>query len=112
RLQDVPLTINVLDDTVRQRLDVRSFQDLVMHAPGLSMCCGRGWLVDSVVTMRGAVGVVSYFADAPVQLFGGRGLMFDIADVQILKGPQGTLFGVATNGGAILTQPRRPSTEY
>lgn len=112
RLQDVPIAINVINDVVRQRLDVRSFQDLVMHTPGLSMCCGRGWLVDSVVTMRGAVGVVSYFAEAPVQLFGGRGLMFDISDVQVLKGPQGTLFGVATNGGAILTQPRKPSTEY
>jgi len=111
RLQEVPIAINVLSDEVRQRLDVRSFQDLVMQAPGLSMCCGRGWLIDSVVTMRGAVGVVSYFAEAPVALFGGRGLMFDIADVQILKGPQGTLFGVATNGGAILTAPRRPSSE-
>lgn len=112
RLQDVPIAINVLSDDLRQRLDVRSFQDLTMHAPGLSMCCGRGWLIDSVVTMRGAVGVVSYFAESPVALFGGRGLMFDIADVQILKGPQGTLFGVATNGGAILTQPRRPSSQF
>ena len=34
--------------------------------------------------------------------------MYDLASVQVLKGPQGTLFGRNTTGGAILLTPQRP----
>jgi iron complex outermembrane receptor protein len=41
----------------------------------------------------------------------GPGLYYDLQSVQVLKGPQGTLFGRNTTGGAILFEPRRPSLE-
>ncbi len=37
---------------------------------------------------------------------------FDLQNVQVLKGPQGTLFGKVTDGGAILLTPNRPGDEF
>jgi iron complex outermembrane receptor protein len=56
--------------------------------------------------------VVAYLNDVP--FFGpeiSRGF-FDIQNVQVLKGPQGTLFGKNTNGGAILINSTKPGDEF
>src|SRR5206468_2579025 len=42
----------------------------------------------------------------------GVGAMFDLQNVQVLKGPQGTLFGRNTTGGAILLVPQRPTDKF
>lgn len=42
----------------------------------------------------------------------GPGTMFDLQNVQVLKGPQGTLFGRNTTGGAILLVPNKPTDEF
>ena len=39
----------------------------------------------------------------------GAGSIFDLQDIQVLKGPQGTLFGRNTTGGAILLVPQQPT---
>ncbi|MBU6269009.1 MAG: TonB-dependent receptor, partial [Sphingomonadales bacterium] len=41
----------------------------------------------------------------------GAGAFMDLANVQVLKGPQGTLFGRNTTGGAILLVPKKPSSK-
>ena len=41
----------------------------------------------------------------------GPGDFFDLQNVQVLKGPQGTLFGRNSTGGAILITPQRPTEE-
>ena len=38
----------------------------------------------------------------------GPGNFYDLASLQVLKGPQGTLFGRNTTGGAVLLEPNRP----
>src|SRR6266481_4286558 len=40
----------------------------------------------------------------------GPGAFFDLQNVQVLKGPQGTLFGRNTTGGAILIVPQKPAS--
>jgi iron complex outermembrane receptor protein len=53
--------------------------------------------------------VAVYFADVVMSPAEGTNLgMFDLSSVQVLKGPQGTLFGRNTTGGAILLTPKRP----
>ena len=96
-------------DTI-QRTDMRNLSDLTMNLPRFGTCCGCGFI--TLVSLRGTAGVANYFSDVPVELFAGRGYTFDIDSMQVLKGPQGTLFGVANNGGAILENPRKPGSEF
>ena len=51
--------------------------------------------------------VGSYFGEGA-----GPGLFFDLQNVQVLKGPQGTLFGRNTTGGAVLLVPQRPTDHF
>src|SRR3546814_79237 len=57
-------------------------------------------------------GVISYFAEVPNPNFGSFVPQFDLASVQVLKGPQGTLFGRNTTGGAVLFAPATPTAQF
>jgi iron complex outermembrane recepter protein len=46
------------------------------------------------------------------QIAGGPGLFFDLENAQVLKGPQGTLFGRNTMGGAVLLQTARLTNDF
>lgn len=105
--QSVPLTVAVVDDEDLLRQDIRTVTDLTRVIPGIDICCSRGNA--NFPFLRGVPGVVGYFAEVPTNL-SGSGLYFDLASAQVLKGPQGTLFGTATNGGAILIEPKRPTS--
>jgi len=76
----------------------------------LNICCAPGQT--SFIFMRGiGNGTPTYFADVP-SAAGGFSNFFDISNVQVLKGPQGTLFGQASNGGAIVYEPRKPGEVF
>ena len=120
-LQKVPIAITAATaDDIRER-DIRSVTDLQRIVPSLT-ATGRLGQNEESLTLRGqrATGefigagagpaVVSYFAEVPSATT-GPGLYLDLANVQVLKGPQGTLFGRNTTGGAVLYQPRRPEKE-
>ena len=121
-LQNVPVAITALSAAAIRRADIRSAIDLQRHVPSLSVI-GSLARNEEALTIRGlrATGeflgagagpsVVSYFAEAPSRS-GGPGLYLDLENVQVLKGPQGTLFGRNTTGGAILYEPVRPSNEF
>lgn len=53
----------------------------------------------------GQPGVIPYFAEAPQFPL----TYFDLDNVQVIKGPQGTLFGESSTGGVVLFEPRRPA---
>ncbi|MGH6997776.1 MAG: TonB-dependent receptor plug domain-containing protein, partial [Phenylobacterium sp.] len=58
--------------------------------------------------------VTAYFAEVPLQTGdgGGPGRFFDLQNVQVLKGPQGTFFGRNATGGAVLFEPKRPTDQF
>jgi iron complex outermembrane recepter protein len=64
------------------------------------------------VTGTGAPGVLSYFNDVPLPNYGSLIQTYDMANIQVLKGPQGTLFGRNSIGGALLTYSQEPTPDF
>jgi iron complex outermembrane receptor protein len=127
KLQDVPISITVYNQQQISNRNIVSTTDLATYTPSLTLN-GRFGPDKSSFVIRGfsqdlntlpTVGV--YFADAVAPRLNsnitsgngaGVGNMFDLQNVQVLKGPQGTLFGRNTTGGAILLVPQRPTDRY
>jgi len=69
-------------------------------------------------TFQASPGVAVYMAEVPLisaltlSMQGGPGSYLDLQNIQVLKGPQGTLFGRNTTGGAILLEPNRPTNSH
>ena len=124
RLQDVPISITVFNQQQLANRNIFNAGDLGTYTPSLSTNSRFG-PEKSSFAIRGftqengtAPSVGVYFAEvvAPRAAGGtasgngaGVGSFFDLANVQVLKGPQGTLFGRNTTGGAILLVPNRPT---
>jgi iron complex outermembrane receptor protein len=126
RLQDVPISITVFSQEQLTRRNIVTGTDLATYTPSLTTNQRYGsdkssFVIRGFVQEQGtspSVGV--YFADVVTpRVMGGTtsgngvlpGAFFDLQNVQVLKGPQGTLFGRNTTGGAVLLVPNRPSSE-
>lgn len=118
-IQDVPLAVTALSSKNLQDAQVTTARDLVTLVPSLNVGSGNAKEANRLtirgqgVTAGAGPGVSVYLADAPLPQFGagGPGLYFDLANIQVLNGPQGTLFGRNTTGGAVLFTPQRPQSE-
>lgn len=112
-IQQIPLAITALStDEIRERNMTNQF-DLAKAVPAFNprgTARGPSLGVSSTrrLTLRGLTGTQAYFAEAPGQGY-SFGNFMDLQNVQVLKGPQGTLFGVNSTGGALLFEPKRPN---
>lgn len=109
RVQTVPITVTALSGDDVQKQDARSLFDLDRKIPGLQIV-GRQGSTGNNAFLRGIPGVIGYWGETPVTL-ASPALLFDMGSVQALKGPQGTLFGLSANAGAIIYEPKRPEDE-
>ena len=125
RLQDVPISITTFSQRQLTNRNITTTADLATYTPSLetnnffgstkTQFSIRGFVED--LGTQPSVGV--YFADVvaprapavnvPAGDGAGPGSLFDLENVQVLKGPQGTLFGRNTTGGAILIVPQKPT---
>lgn len=123
--QDVPIAVTTMNSDVLQRESIGTLQDLQGRVPSLIMSTGGQQRNTEAPTLRGqggtyggGSGVAQYYAEVPLPAdttesnVGGPGKFFDIADIQILKGAQGTLFGKNTTGGALLLTPNKPNENF
>lgn len=128
RLQDVPISISVFNQKQLSNRNITNAADLASFTPSLSVNTNfgsqntsfaiRGFVQD--IGTEPSVGV--YFADVvaprgPTQGTtagdgAGPGDFFDLENVQVLKGPQGTLFGRNTTGGDVLIVPKKPTDQF
>ncbi len=114
--QRVPITVDALSATQLVSQNVTTDNDLSRVAPGLSIMntsANRETVTYSIrgqgSTFGSGPGVIPYFND--VANFGNQSI-YDLANVQVLKGPQGTLFGRNTTGGAVLFSPQMPTDQF
>lgn len=116
-LQDVPLAVTAFDETQLQELRISDRTALADQTPSLFSISGGYPREFAYFALRGqgpafgtVPGVVTYFAEVPnlITIDGRVGTYFDLENVQVLAGPQGTLFGKNATGGNVLFEPRRP----
>jgi iron complex outermembrane recepter protein len=119
--QDVPIALSVFDSGTLERANIRRIEEIVMRTPNFTMM--RVNVGEPQFYIRGvgsnsdsAAGdpTVGVFQD---EIYIGRisGAAFDVFDmerVEVLRGPQGTLFGRNTSGGAVNFIPNRPDQEF
>lgn len=117
RLQDVPLSITAQTGEQLSTAGVDDIRDLGNVVPGLTFTTQGAFAaptirgVQSTVAIAGADSPVAIYVDGvyqPNQLAN----VFELADIErleVLKGPQGTLFGRNATAGAIVIHTRKPS---
>jgi iron complex outermembrane receptor protein len=127
RLQDVPISVTVYTQQQLSNQNIVNASDLAKQTTSLSTDTRFGQ-DNSSFSIRGftqeirttsSVGV--FFDDVVAPRGGGAGTTagdgagpgdyFDLQNVQVLKGPQGTLFGRNTTGGDVLLTPNRPTDQ-
>jgi iron complex outermembrane receptor protein len=118
--QDVPVTVTVLGQSLIQDARINSVGDVVQHTPGVGFTAfpasePRLAVRGVASSSRGASGDPSsaIFVD---EIYNGRpaGIAFDsfdVARIEVLKGPQGTLFGRNVTGGAVNIVTNRPNID-
>jgi outer membrane receptor protein involved in Fe transport len=113
-LTDIPISITAFTEQSLDRLNIRSFDDYATQTPNLSFSYGTGELSfggTRTPAIRGVAGegtVGVYIDDTPVpDTIDPR--VVDIARIEILKGPQGTLFGQGSLGGNLRIITAEPS---
>ncbi|MBV9843301.1 MAG: TonB-dependent receptor plug domain-containing protein [Sphingomonadaceae bacterium] len=119
RLQNVPISVSVLAPATLNSKGTFTPTDLTKDVPGLSVAASIGDRNNVTYSIRGqgfAYGtlfpaVITYFDEVPItQLTAGQ--FFDLANVQVLRGPQGVNFGRVTDGGNVMVTAQEPKNEF
>lgn len=123
-LSDIPMSITVLKGSMLEQQQAIDFQDLTALVPGFSVTGSTPGVTR--ITLRGinTGGVAStvgvYYDEVPFgsstglangAILSGDFDTFDLARIEVLRGPQGTLYGASSLGGVLKYVPNAPSTE-
>jgi iron complex outermembrane receptor protein len=124
----VPISISVFDRSAMEKLNIEDMADVAAVSPGVdyqnvggvNRLTVRGITTGTAQTGYSTTGL--YIDDIPIQvrpssqiaLYGSTvPMVFDLDRVEVLRGPQGTLFGAGAEGGAIRFITPQPSlTDY
>jgi iron complex outermembrane recepter protein len=118
-LQEVPVSVSVVTGDVISKTGMANLDELSTYVPNLSIAEGSQ---TTAITMRGLGSGINQGFEQSVGMFidgiyAGRDRQFrspflDVAAVEVLRGPQGTLFGKNTIAGAINLTTAKPSEEF
>lgn len=124
RLQDVPLSITALSQTTLQRMGIQSLAEVAEAVPGLNVVTvapGQNEILIRGISSAGGIPTTGFYLDdTPLESVGnvaGNAMdpaMFGLERVEVLRGPQGTLYGDSSMGGTvryITVQPTLDVTE-
>jgi iron complex outermembrane receptor protein len=117
--QKVPVAITVLGPVQLRDSTIKNIRDLLGSAPALDITSGAGGPSAANIAIRGQTQAdVQLTTDPSVAVYlndislprqvGLRASFLDLAQVEVLKGPQGTLFGKNTTGGALILKSKLP----
>ena len=120
-LQDISQAVSALTDSDLENKNIESFVDLSAIVPGVTVSKNEGY--KTVISIRGVGNETNQNAvAAPSVAFHIDGVFIaspfslltdfiDIERIEVLRGPQGTLFGQNSTGGAINVISKKPTTD-
>lgn len=123
-LQDVPISVNTLSNEDLNNLNIKDFSDYVLQLPSVSAVQRRPGM--GQIFMRGisdggnsnqslqGPAVAIYLDESPVTMIGDNldVHVYDIERIESLSGPQGTLYGAASQAGNLRIITNKPSSEF
>jgi len=118
-LQQVPVAVTTLTQGQINNQGSFRINDLERSVPSLTFTNSVGTRSDVVPTLRGQSRVfggrypstMTYFSEVPILKI-TNGQFYDLENIQVLRGPQGTLFGRVTDGGNLMITPRKPTNDF
>ncbi len=121
----IPLSISAFSQSRMDAQGIKSIDDVARFTPGLNFAPSSDGLTNSIAIRGIASGVGAsttgvYIDDTPVQVRSGTGVVtenvypqvFDLERVEVLRGPQGTLFGTGSMGGTVRFITPEPSLNH
>jgi len=116
RLQDVPLTVNAVAAEDLSKLNIKRFEDVTALVPGLVLRPNDNG-ISGAASVRGVNyegnasgnnGTIEFYRnDAPTSVGALFGAMYDVGQIELLRGPQGTLRGRASPSGSMTVTTHR-----
>src|ERR1700722_7564839 len=122
-LREVPMAVSAVTDRKLERIQAASLSDFILQVPGVNFTQsaeGAGTLTIRGINAGGVASTVGVYIDeipfgSSTALVDGAFLAadidpFDLQRVEVLKGPQGTLYGAGALGGVVNYVTNAPST--
>ncbi len=126
-LQDVPITVQVLTSATLSRLSVTTFEDFANYLPGVTVHgvgpsqnyiyirgLGTGDFSNQAAGSNGSFPNVAIYLDEQSAQLPSRNLDIYVADlerIEVLEGPQGTLFGAGAEAGVLRYITKKPKLD-
>lgn len=120
-LQTTPVAVSAVDSSLIRQAAPRDLGDISTFVPNFSAAKITGFNAASFALRGVSVNNIIVYFEAPVGVLVDDFVMssvqtqlldtFDIAQVEVLRGPQGTLFGKNTTGGAVTVRTKRPDLD-
>jgi len=116
RLQDVPMSVNVATGEDLEKFKIFDVKDVSQLAPGLELTNTTGR--NNTTTLRGITfdpdqgtgpAVRVYLNEIPVDAQTAYTAIYDIQQIEVLRGPQGLLRGLSAPAGSITISTRKPN---
>jgi iron complex outermembrane receptor protein len=118
-ISNVPISITAIDANELASRTIRSETDLQVAVPGLivrstAVSTQQNYSIrgQSIDAFTGSSPAVLAYTNEVETNTGGPSSFFDLGSIQVLKGPQGTLFGRNTTGGAVLFTTAEPEKTF
>ncbi|KIX11044.1 TonB-dependent receptor [Dethiosulfatarculus sandiegensis] len=117
-VQEVPISVDVIDEVALEEAGIRQFLELNRVVPNLTISSSGGATTYSYVGIRGRISsgtdvdpTVTLLVDGiPYDDYGslGANLLFDIERIEVLRGPQNTMYGLSSAAGVINIITKKP----
>jgi iron complex outermembrane recepter protein len=120
RLEDTPIAVSAFTPDFIDRNRIQSLDDIALRTPSLAFVqLNKG---EAYISIRGTLvntpgagwddSVTTFIDDVPMTGAGDNSPdLYDLSSIEVLRGPQGTLFGRNVTGGAIVIHTQQPSFE-